>query len=42
MSNVDSFGAKGSLDVAGTSYEIYRRNAVEGTERLPYSLKVLA
>ncbi len=42
MSNVDSFGAKGSLDVAGTSYEIYRLNAVEGTERLPYSLKVLA
>ena len=42
MSTVDSFSAKGTLDVGGTQYEIYRLNAVEGVERLPYSLKVLA
>ncbi|MBG6085691.1 aconitate hydratase AcnA [Zhihengliuella flava] len=41
MSNVDSFGAKGVLDVSGKEYEIYRLNAVEGAESLPYSLKVL-
>ncbi|WP_349930191.1 aconitate hydratase AcnA [Glutamicibacter mishrai] len=41
MSNVDSFGAKGVLDVNGTEYEIYRLNTVEGSESLPYSLKVL-
>ncbi|GAB3619299.1 aconitate hydratase AcnA [Glutamicibacter endophyticus] len=41
MSNVDSFGAKGVLDVNGTEYEIYRLNTVEGSDSLPYSLKVL-
>ncbi|GAB3650261.1 aconitate hydratase AcnA [Zhihengliuella somnathii] len=41
MSNVDSFGAKGVLDVHGKEYEIYRLNAVEGADSLPYSLKVL-
>jgi aconitate hydratase len=48
MSSVDSFGAKGQLDVEGTSYEIYRLSAVTGdglpdgaVESLPYSLKVL-
>ena len=41
MSNVDSFGAKGVLDVNGTEYEIYRLNKVEGSDSLPYSLKVL-
>jgi aconitate hydratase len=41
VSNVDSFGAKGVLDVNGTEYEIFRLNAVEGIESLPYSLKVL-
>ncbi|WP_309079968.1 aconitate hydratase AcnA [Zhihengliuella sp.] len=41
MSNVDSFGAKGVLDVEGKEYEIFRLNAVEGAESLPYSLKVL-
>lgn len=41
MSNVDSFGAKGVLDVNGKEYEIYRLNAVEGADSLPYSLKVL-
>ncbi len=41
----DSFGAKGTLDVNGTSYEIYRLDAVEGegldVQSLPFSLKVL-
>ena len=45
MASADSFGAKGTLDVNGKSYEIYRLNAVEGdgidVESLPFSLKVL-
>jgi aconitate hydratase A / 2-methylisocitrate dehydratase len=45
MSSVDSFGAKGTLDVDGKSYEIYRLSAVTGegldVDSLPYSLKVL-
>ena len=39
--SVNSFGAKASLDVQGTSYEIFRLDAVPGSEKLPYSLKVL-
>ncbi len=42
MSSVDTFGSKGTLEVGGQSYEIFRLAAVEGTARLPYSLKVLA
>ncbi|MFC4555906.1 aconitate hydratase AcnA [Georgenia faecalis] len=42
MSSVDTFGARAALDVAGTSYEIFRLDAVEGLDRLPYSLKILA
>lgn len=42
MSTVDTFGSKGTLEVSGKSYEIFRLNAVEGVERLPYSLKILA
>ncbi|WP_315279018.1 aconitate hydratase AcnA [Kocuria carniphila] len=38
---VDSFGAKGVLNVGGTDYEIFRLNALEGAKKLPYSLKVL-
>ncbi|WP_125610971.1 aconitate hydratase [Specibacter cremeus] len=41
MTNVDSFGSKGVLNVAGTDYEIFRLDAVEGAKALPYSLKVL-
>ncbi|WP_041781883.1 aconitate hydratase AcnA [Mycolicibacterium chubuense] len=41
-SSVNSFGAKDTLEVADKSYEIYRLDAVPGTEKLPYSLKVLA
>src|SRR3954466_11673317 len=37
----DSFGARATLDVDGTDYDIYRLDAVEGSARLPYSLKVL-
>jgi len=40
--SVDSFGGKGTLEVGGKSYEIFRLAAVPGTERLPFSLKVLA
>ena len=39
--SVNSFGAKSTLDVDGTAYEIFRLDAVEGQENLPYSLKVL-
>ncbi|MFC6352719.1 aconitate hydratase AcnA [Rothia nasimurium] len=41
MSTVDSFGSKGVLSVNGTDYEIFRLKAVEGSQKLPYSLKVL-
>jgi aconitate hydratase len=37
----DSFGARGTLTVGGVDHEIFRLSAVEGAERLPYSLKVL-
>ncbi|MDO4783778.1 MAG: aconitate hydratase AcnA [Propionibacteriaceae bacterium] len=37
----NSFGARSTLDVGGTQYEIFRLDAVEGQESLPYSLKVL-
>ena len=39
--SVDSFGAKSSLKVGGTDYEIFRIDAVPGYQRLPFSLKVL-
>lgn len=41
-SSLNSFGAKDTLKVGDESYEIYRLDAVPGTEKLPYSLKVLA
>jgi aconitate hydratase len=41
MASVDSFGAKGQLEVGEASYEIFRLAAVEGADRLPYSLKIL-
>ncbi|MDV3223151.1 aconitate hydratase AcnA, partial [Intrasporangium sp.] len=41
MGSVDSFNAKGTLEVGGQSYDIYRLAQVEGHETLPYSLKVL-
>ncbi len=39
--SIDSFGAKGTLEVGGEAYEIYRLSAVQGASKLPYSLKVL-
>ncbi|OAZ39888.1 aconitate hydratase [Microbacterium arborescens] len=41
MSTVDSFGAKSTLTVGSTDYEIFRIATVEGYDRLPFSLKVL-
>ncbi|PZU46143.1 MAG: aconitate hydratase [Microbacterium sp.] len=41
MSTVDSFGAKSTLTVGDTDYEIYRVDTVAGYEKLPFSLKVL-
>ncbi len=39
--SVNSFGAQDELDVNGTSYQIFRLDKVEGSEKLPYSLKIL-
>ena len=41
MVSADSFGARGTLSVGDASYEIHRLGAVDGAERLPFSLKVL-
>ena len=41
MTSLDSFGARGTLDVGGTSYDVFRLSAVQGAADLPYSLKVL-
>ncbi len=49
MSSVDSFGAKGALEVGDNAYEIYRLSAVAGAggidqsevDSLPFSLKVM-
>nr|WP_041761460.1 aconitate hydratase [Pseudonocardia dioxanivorans] len=41
VASTDSFGARGTLDVGENQYEIFRLAAVEGAEKLPYSLKVL-
>jgi aconitate hydratase len=40
-SGKNSFGARGTLAVGGTSHEVFRLAAVEGADRLPYSLKIL-
>src|SRR5687767_2516092 len=37
----DSFGARSTLTVDGTDYDIFRLDAVEGSDKLPFSLKVL-
>ena len=41
MSTVNSFGAKATLTVGATDYEVFRIDTVPGYERLPFSLKVL-
>ncbi|MBS1202129.1 MAG: aconitate hydratase 1, partial [Chromatiaceae bacterium] len=37
----DSYNAKSSLTVNGRDYEIFRLDAVPGSARLPYSIKIL-
>src|SRR5690625_3162260 len=37
----NSFGARDQLTVADTTYEIYRLDRIDGSARLPYSLKIL-
>jgi aconitate hydratase len=39
--SVNSFGAKSTLTVGEESFEIFRLDAVEGSDLLPYSLKIL-
>ena len=39
MSN--SFDARNTLTVNGKDYEIYQLTRIAGTERLPYSMKIL-
>ncbi len=41
MSSIDSFGARDTLHVGDKAYEFYRLGVVDGSERLPFSLKVL-
>ncbi|MGP6171061.1 aconitate hydratase [Microbacterium sp. A204] len=41
VSTVNSFGAKSTLTVGSTDYEIFRIDTVPGFEKLPFSLKVL-
>ncbi len=41
MSSTDSFGARGTLEVGGASYEIYRLAAAGDASRLPYCLRIL-
>ncbi|MDS1268835.1 aconitate hydratase AcnA [Lipingzhangella sp. LS1_29] len=39
--SANSFGSRDTLHVGGESYDIYRLDAVPGSARLPYSLKIL-
>ncbi len=46
MTSVNSFGSRATLEVAGTSYTIYRLDALStassgNSDRLPFSLKIL-
>jgi len=46
MTSLNSFGSRATLDVAGTSYVIYRLDALSqaskgNSDRLPFSLKIL-
>jgi aconitate hydratase len=40
-SSMDSFGARGTLEVGGQTYEVFRLGSVDGSDALPYSLKIL-
>ena len=42
MASVNSFGAQTTLSVDSQDYTIYSLDAVDGLDKLPYSLKVLA
>ena len=37
----NSFGSRAQLSVGDQSYDIFRLDAVEGADKLPFSLKVL-
>ncbi|MEO8519242.1 MAG: aconitate hydratase AcnA, partial [Dermatophilaceae bacterium] len=39
--SMNSFGAKGTLEVGTASYDVFRLAAVDGSEKLPFCLKVL-
>jgi aconitate hydratase len=39
--SVNSFGAKTTLQVGENSYQIFRLDAIDGSDSLPYSLKIL-
>ncbi len=39
--SMNSFGAKGTLEVGDSSYDVFRLSAVDGSEKLPFCLKVL-
>ena len=41
MSAINSFGSKDTLTVGSTDYEVFRLDGVPGSEKLPFSLKVL-
>jgi aconitate hydratase len=41
VASANSFNARGELEVGDATYEIFRLGAVEGSDTLPYSLKVL-
>jgi len=41
VSTVNSFGAEDTLSVGGKGYRVYRIDKVPGSEKLPFSLKVL-
>jgi aconitate hydratase len=41
VSAINSFSSKDVLTVGGTDYEVYRIDAVDGSQKLPFSLKVL-
>ena len=39
--SINSFDARTTLEVDGTSYEIFALDTIEGSDTLPFSLKVL-
>src|SRR5215217_6178692 len=41
LMSVNSFDAKQTLQVGSDSYQIFRLDAVDGSDQLPYSLKIL-